>query len=77
MPGLVDRVLSQESLNKMCDVGLNKLAALRLQSEGFDVNQIDLRTAAQVLGTKMFQKNASYGVIFDGLIALRALTRDE
>ena len=77
MPDLVDKVLSQESLGKMRGMPLGKLAAARLQSEGFDINDIDLRSASQVIGTKMFAKNASYGVIFDGLIALRNLTKGE
>ena len=77
MPDLTDKVLSQESLEKMRNAGLHKLATVRLRKEGFSIEDLNLRSAAQVIGTKMFEKNASYSVIFDGLISLRALTQGD
>lgn len=70
----LDRLLGKEAAHRLRNLGLHKIAAAKLRAEGFDVpDELDLKSAIQVLGTKAFQKNAEYENIIKGLIALREL----
>lgn len=70
------RLLGKETFERFRKTGLHKIAAARLQQEGHDVgDELDLRSAIQVMATNVYVKNAEYKSIAEGLIALDALAR--
>jgi hypothetical protein len=70
----LNKLVGQESADRMRQAGLHKLAATRLRSEGIPVSdEFDLRDAVQALGTKLYTKNAEYRDILDGIQSLRIL----
>lgn len=72
----LDRLLGKEAAHRLRNLGLHKIAAAKLRAEGFDIpDELDIRSAIQVLGTKTFQKNAEYENIIRGLSALQELKR--
>lgn len=69
-----------QSLNKLkekvAQEGLHVAVGKRLQQEGYKVASVgDLPTAIRVLGTKIYEKNAEYRRIIEGLQSLRQLER--
>lgn len=75
----LDKLMSPENAAKLRTLGLHKVAAARLGMEGWQLPQgeLDLRSAVQILGTHIYEKNAEYRQIAEGLIALRSLTQGE
>lgn len=71
-------ILGNEKATRLANVGLDKVAAARLRTDGHDVPEsLDLPSAIRCLGTNVFLKNAEYRSIAEGLIALSELTRGE
>lgn len=74
----LENLIGTEAAQKLRATGLHKLAAARLRSEGHPVEgDLGLRSAIQALGTNVYIKNAEAKRIFDGLISLDNLTREE
>lgn len=72
----LEKLMGVETAHKLRTVGLHKLAAARLRAEGIDVpDELDLPSAVRALGTRIYEKNASYQRIVEGLIALNALQK--
>ena len=70
----LDRLLGKEAAHRLRNLGLHKIAAAKLRKEGYAVpDELDLKSAIQVLGTKTFLKNAEYRDIINGLVALHEL----
>lgn len=70
----LDKLIGKEAAYRLRNLGLHKIAAAQLRTEGFDISsELDLPTAIYVLGTKTFLKNAEYRNIVNGLTALNAL----
>jgi len=63
---------------KVAREGLHRVVAARLADEGFQIDEMSsLKTAAHVLGVKLFMKNAEYRRMAEGVESLRALERGE
>ncbi len=63
---------------KIAREGLHRVVGARLAQEGFKLSEmVDLKTAVQVLGTKLYEKNAEYRRIVEGIASLRALEKEE
>lgn len=74
----LESLVGEESARRMRSAGLHKLAAARLQKEGHAIpDELNLRSAVQVLGTKLYTKNAEYKNILDGVICLKELLRGQ
>jgi len=72
----LSKLIGPEAAHRLTHLGLDKVAAARLRSEGYKVGEsLDLRSAIQVLGTKLYEKNAEYKIILDGIAAYRNLRR--
>lgn len=72
----LEKLVGEESAARMRSAGLHKLAAARLQSEGIPVSdRFGLRDAVTALGTKLYEKNAAYKIILDGIDSLGHLLR--
>jgi len=66
----LEKLLGKEAAERLHNLGLHKVAAARLRAEGHDVpEELDLRSAIQALGTNVYQKNAEYKEILEGLVA--------
>lgn len=66
----------QRLQEKIAREGLHRLVATRLQQEGFKVAEFaDFPTAVRVFGERLFQKNAQYRRILEGLESLRKLEK--
>lgn len=66
-----------ESLRqKIATHGLHQIVAARLRNEGFKVAELtELPQAIAIFGQKLYEKNAQYRRIIEGLCALRDLER--
>lgn len=74
----LDRLVGKESANHMRSIGLHKIAAARLQKEGYDVpDELNLRAAIQALGTNIYIKNAAYKNVLDGVVCLKELMQGQ
>lgn len=72
----LDKLIGTDAAQRLRGLGLHKIAAARLRSEGHDVpEELDLRSAIQAIGTRTFQKNAEYQNIIQGLVALDELVK--
>jgi hypothetical protein len=72
----LEKLLGKEAAERLHNLGLHKVAASRLRAEGHDVpEELDLRSAIQALGTNVYQKNAEYKQILEGLVAFDDLTQ--
>lgn len=70
------QLIGDATAHRLATTGLHKIAANTLRSEGFNVGEeLDLRSAVQALGTRVFLKNAEYRAIVDGLASLETLHR--
>jgi len=57
---------------------LEKIAIAKLRAEGFEIgDQFTLSDAVRVLGTKLYQKNAEYKRIVEGIEAFDKLRKSE
>jgi len=66
----LEKLLGKEAAERLHNLGLHRVAAARLRAEGHDVpEELDLRSAIQALGTNVYQKNAEYKEILEGLVA--------
>lgn len=74
----LNRLLGPEAAHRLTHLGLHKIAAARLRAEGYSVpDELDLRSAIQALGTRLYEKNAEWQLILEGLSALDTLTREK
>jgi hypothetical protein len=61
---------------KIASQGLHKVLAERLRKEGHDVSEVgDLATAVRLLGERIYEKNAEYRRIFEGIAALEEVQK--
>jgi hypothetical protein len=68
--------LFAELQDKIAVHGLHHVVAARLRGEGFKVAELsDLFTAVGILGAKLYEKNAEYRRIIEGLRALQDVER--
>jgi len=68
--------LLEDLRQKIATHGLHKVVAARLRSEGFKVAELaELPQAVAIFGQKLYEKNAQYRRIIEGLCALRDLER--
>ena len=58
---------------KIAQLGLENVVAARLRVEGYKFAELNLRTLAEILGQKIYEKNADYRRIVDGIHALHEL----
>lgn len=73
----LEKLFGKESAWRLRNIGLHKLAAERLRSEGHAIaGDLDLRSAVQALGTNIYVKNAEYKNILDGVVCLDSLMKD-
>jgi hypothetical protein len=61
---------------KIAAEGLHRVVAEQLRKEGYAISELsDLGTAVRIFGEKLYEKNAHYRRIIEGLTALREVTR--
>lgn len=61
---------------KIATQGLHRVVAERMRKEGHDVAEIaDFPTAIRLLGTLIYEKNAEYRRIIEGIAALKEVTK--
>jgi len=71
-------VIIESLRQKIAEHGLGPVVAARLRHEGFKIaEEFDIRTAMAILGQKIYEKNAEYRRVIDGLQALRQLQQEE
>lgn len=59
---------------KIAAHGLHQIVAARLRAEGFKIAELsELPQAVAIFGQKLYEKNAQYRRIIEGLCALRDL----
>lgn len=69
-------VLLENLRQKIAAYGLHQLVAARLRNEGYKIAELsDLPQAVAIFGQKLYEKNAQYRRIIEGLCALRELER--
>lgn len=72
----IEKLLGKEATDRLCNLGLHKIAAARLRSEGHQVpTELDMHSAIQALGTNVYHKNAEYKGIIEGLATLDDLMK--
>lgn len=73
----LEKLFGKEASHRLRTIGLHKVAAARLRADGHRVpDELDIRSAVQALGTSIFQKNAEYQAIVEGIVALDGLTKE-
>lgn len=72
----LEKLINPEAAAKLRTVGLNKVAAAMLKQEGFKVGEeLTMKDAVTVLGTKLRQKNAEWARVREGLDALKQVSK--
>lgn len=73
----LENIFGKETAWKLRNVGLHKLAAERLRADGYPIDgDLNLRSAIQTLGARVFIKNAEYKNIIDGIMCLSSLMKE-
>ena len=61
---------------KIASVGLHRMVGEMMRKEGHNVTEVsDFPTAIRLLGTRIYEKNAEYRRIIDGIAALREVSK--
>lgn len=72
----LEKLINPEAAAKLRSVGLHKVAAAMAKQEGFKVGEeLTMRDAVTVLGTKLRQKNAEWARVRVGLDALNKVSK--
>jgi hypothetical protein len=70
-------VIIESLRQKIAEQGLSPVVANRLRRDGFKIaGELDIKTMLTILGHKIYEKNAEYRRIIDGLQALRQLQEE-
>jgi hypothetical protein len=72
----LERLFGKEAAHRLRNLGLHKVAAAKLRTDGHAIpDELDIRSAIQALGTNVYQKNAEYQSIVEGIVAFDDLTK--